>query len=70
LPGKLLKPFHLPVWLEQEFVAGDYRLRARAYDPEFVLRPGYLSFGFRAQLVLMPPAVAGAAAVAGPVRTP
>jgi hypothetical protein len=68
LPGKLLKPFHLPLWLEQEFVAGDYRLRARAYDPEFVLRPGYLRFGFRARLAFQSPTPASA--VAGAARTP
>lgn len=68
LPGKLLKPFHLPLWLEQEFVAGDYRLRARAYDPEFVLRPGYLRFGFRARLAFHSPTPASA--VAGAARTP
>ena len=64
LPG-LSQLFHLPLWLEQEFVAGDYRLRARAYDPEFVLRPGYLRFGFRARLAFHSPTPASAVAGSG-----
>jgi hypothetical protein len=55
LPGKLFKPFRLPVRLEGEFAAGDYRVRAHAHDPELVMRPEYLRFGFQAGLDLEGP---------------
>jgi len=52
LPARIVKPFHLPVYLRTNYQAGDYRIEARAYDPEVLVRPGYVRFGFQAELRL------------------
>ena len=54
LPRTLFKPFFLPVSLEQQYDAGDFRVTARMEDPEVAVRPDYLRFGFRAALVVQP----------------
>jgi len=54
LPRTLFKPFSLPVSLLQQYDAGDFRVTARMQDPEVVVRPDYLRFGFRAALVVQP----------------
>ena len=57
LPRSLFKPFALPVTLQQQYDAGDFRVIGRMEDPEVVVRPDYLQFGFRAALVVQPLAV-------------
>lgn len=54
LPRTLFKPFSLPLSLRQEYDAGEFRVTARMEDPEVVVRPEYLRFGFRAALVVQP----------------
>lgn len=54
LPRTLFKPFSLPVTLQQQYVAGDFRVTGRMEDPEVVVRPDYLLFGFRAALMVQP----------------
>ena len=54
LPGTLFGPFVLPVALRQEVEAGDFRIVSRVHDPEVAVRPGYLRFGFRAELSVRP----------------
>jgi len=58
LPRSLFKPFSVPVSLEEEYEAGDFRISARAQDPEVEVRPEYLMFGFRAALRVLPPPLA------------
>ena len=57
LPRRLFKPFHLPVTLQQQYDAGDFRVIGKMEDPEVVVRPDYLLFGFRAALLVQPRAV-------------
>ncbi|HEY6572998.1 MAG TPA: hypothetical protein VI198_06725, partial [Candidatus Eisenbacteria bacterium] len=54
LPRTLFKPFSLPVSLTQRYDAGDFRVTARMVDPEVVVRPEYLRFGFQAALLVQP----------------
>ena len=54
LPRRLFKPFYLPVTLRQQYDAGDFRVIGKMEDPEVVVRPGYLLFGFRAALMVQP----------------
>ena len=54
LPGTLFKPFSVPVSLRQQYDAGEFRITARMEDPEVVVRPEYLRFGFRAALMVQP----------------
>ena len=54
LPQRLFKPFKLPVSLRQQYDAEDFRITARMEDPEVVVRPEYLRFGFRAALKVQP----------------
>lgn len=54
LPQTLFKPFSLPVSLRGQYDAGDFRVTARMEDPEVVVRPDYLRFGFRAALLVQP----------------
>jgi hypothetical protein len=54
LPRTLFKPFSLPVSLRGQYDAGDFRVTARMQDPEVVVRPDYLRFGFRATLLVQP----------------
>jgi len=54
LPRKLFKPFSLPVSLVQQYEAGGFRVLARMEDPDVVVRPNYLRFGFRAALMVQP----------------
>ncbi len=50
LPERLFKPFRLPVMLESQYSAGDYRIEARAFDPAIAVTPEYLRLAFRADL--------------------
>ena len=50
IPKTLFKPFSLPVSLEEEYTAGDFRIAARARHPEVAVRSDYLRFGFGAEL--------------------
>ena len=50
LPQTLFKPFSLPIGTRQQYEVGDFRVTARMVDPEVVVRPDYLRFGFRAAL--------------------
>ena len=54
MPPRLFKPFSLPVSLRQQYDAEDFRVTARMEDPEVVVRPEYLRFGFRAALKVQP----------------
>jgi hypothetical protein len=54
LPGTLFGPFVLPVALRQEVDAGEFRIISSVRDPEVAVRPGYLRFGFRADLAVRP----------------
>ena len=54
MPQRLFKPFSLPVSLRQEYDAEGFRITARMKDPEVVVRPTYLSFGFRGALQVKP----------------
>jgi len=54
LPRTLFKPFSLPVSLREQYDAEEFRVTARMKDPEVVVRPGYLRFGFRAALMVQP----------------
>ena len=54
MPQGLFKPFSLPVSLRQQYDAEDFRVTARMEDPEVVVRPEYLRFGFRAALRVQP----------------
>ncbi len=54
MPRRLFKPFSLPVSLRQQYDAEDFRITARMEDPEVVVRPEYLRFGFRAALKVQP----------------
>ena len=54
LPQRLFKPFKLPVSLRQQYDAEAFRITARMEDPEVVVRPEYLRFGFRAALKVQP----------------
>ena len=54
LPAKLFPPFRIPVTMVSEYGAGEFRIHARAYDPEFVVRPTYLRLGFQAGLRVIP----------------
>jgi hypothetical protein len=58
LPGTLFGPFVLPVALRQEVDAGEFRIVSSVRDPEVAVRPGFLRFGFRAELAVRhdPPA--------------
>lgn len=49
-PRTLFKPFSIPVSLEEEYTAGEFRIAARAERPEIVVRPAYLRLGFDAEL--------------------
>lgn len=49
-PPTLFKPFSIPVSLEEEYTAGEFRIAARAQKPEIVVRPAYLRLGFNAEL--------------------
>jgi hypothetical protein len=50
LPARIFPAFRIPVTMLSEYGAGDFRVRARAYDPEFLVRPTYLRLGFQAGL--------------------
>jgi len=50
IPKTLFKPFSLPVSLEEEYMAGDFRIAARVKNPEVVVRSDYLRLGFGAEL--------------------
>lgn len=54
LPGTLFGPFRLPVALRQEVETGDFRIVSSVRDPEVAVRPGFLRFGFRADLSVRP----------------
>jgi hypothetical protein len=54
LPGTLFGAFRLPVAVRQEVDAGDFRIVSSARDPEVAVRPGYLRFGFRADISVRP----------------
>ncbi|HET9951396.1 MAG TPA: hypothetical protein VFS09_06335 [Candidatus Eisenbacteria bacterium] len=54
LPGTLFKPFSVPVSLRQQYDTGEFRITARMEDPEVMVRPEYLRFGFRAALKVQP----------------
>jgi len=54
LPGTLFGAFRLPVAVRQEVDAGDFRIISSARDPEVAVRPGYLRFGFRADISVRP----------------
>src|SRR6185295_20099667 len=54
LPAQIVKPFHLPVSLRTNYDTGVYRIEARAYDPEVLVRRNYLRFGFQADLTVWP----------------
>ncbi len=54
MPRTLFKPFSLPVSLRQQYDTEDFRITARMKDPEVVVRPEYLRFGFRAALMVQP----------------
>ncbi len=54
MPKRLFKPFSLPVSLRQQYDAEAFRITARMEDPEVVVRPEYLRFGFRAALQVQP----------------
>jgi len=46
LPRTLFKPFSLPVSLRGQYDTEEFRITARMEDPEVVVRPDYLRFGF------------------------
>jgi len=46
LPRTLFKPFSLPVSLRAQYDTEEFRITARMEDPEVVVRPDYLRFGF------------------------
>jgi hypothetical protein len=50
LPERLFEPFRLPVMLESQYSAGDYRIEARAFDPAIAVTPEYMRLAFRADL--------------------
>jgi hypothetical protein len=54
LPRALFKPFSLPLNLRGQYDAEDFRVTAQMEDPEIVVRPDYLRFGFRAALLVQP----------------
>ncbi len=54
LPRTLFKPFSLPLNLQGQYDAEDFRVTAQMEDPEVVVRPDYLRFGFRAALLVQP----------------
>jgi hypothetical protein len=54
MPGRLFKPFSLPVSLRQRYDVEDFRINARMEDPEVVVRSEYLRFGFRGALQVQP----------------
>jgi hypothetical protein len=54
LPATLFKPFSLPLSLEKEYTAGDVNIAASVREPEVVMEPGFLRFGFRAELAVRP----------------
>jgi len=54
LPARLFPTFRIPVTLVSEYGAGEFRIHARAFDPEFVVRPAYLRLGFEAGLRVIP----------------
>ena len=54
MPERLFKPFSLPVSLRQQYEGEDFRITARMEDPEVVVRPEYLRFGFRGALQVKP----------------
>ncbi len=54
LPSRLFKPFSLPVTLERQYEAGDFRIAARAREPDVAVRSSYVRFGFRAELMVRP----------------
>ncbi len=54
LPRTLFKPFSAPVSTRQQYDAGEFRITARMEEPEVVVRPQYLRFGFRAALMVQP----------------
>jgi hypothetical protein len=78
LPPSIFKPFRLPVVLEGFYVAGGYRIEARAFDPAIEVRPEYLRLAFRANLRVSSqpdtarraPAMVAPAPRPGPPRNP
>jgi len=52
LPRTLFKPFSLPVSLRGQYDTEEFHITARMEDPEVVVRPDYLRFGFRAALLV------------------
>jgi hypothetical protein len=67
LPGTLFGPFVLPVPVHQMVDAGEFRIVSTVRDPEVAVRPGYLRFGFRADLTVRPaPEVPALRATPGP----
>jgi hypothetical protein len=61
LPGTLFGPFVLPVALRQEVDAGEFRIISTVRDPEVAVRPGFLRFGFQANLAVRPSSEAATA---------
>jgi hypothetical protein len=72
LPPSIFKPFQLPVVLEGFYVAGGYRIEARAFDPAIEVRPQYLRLAFRANLRVssQPDTVRKAPPMVAPVPRP
>jgi len=52
MPSTLFKPFGFPLFLEEEYTAGEFRIAAVARKPEVVVRPSYLRLGFNADLAV------------------
>jgi hypothetical protein len=50
IPSTLFKPFSLPVSLEEEYTAGEFRIAARVREPEVAVRSEFLRLGFGAEL--------------------
>lgn len=55
MPATLFRPFSVPVSLEEEYMAGSFRIAARAQKPQIVVRPDYLRLGFNAELEVKNP---------------
>ncbi len=52
LPARLFKPFSLPISLSKEYETGEVRIAASVRQPEVVMEPDFLRFGFRAELAV------------------
>jgi hypothetical protein len=56
LPATLFKTFTLPLSLEKEYQTGDVRITASVRQPEVVMEPEFLRFGFKAEFSVRPSA--------------